>query len=152
MTDDPSGVERFSDPRRMFEDARDEKAERRGDLLRALAGARVPEPELDDAELDALLDAIGERVATRLGREMEHEPVPFFTGAMAAKEARKAALVGALTGRPRLDPSTEPRASAGFDGGAGRTEANIPRRRPPTHDELLAEILLRARAHRSSGF
>jgi hypothetical protein len=28
----------------------------------------------------------------------------------------------------------------------------VPRGKPPTHDELIAEILLRARAHRSSGF
>ena len=64
---------RFSDPRRMFEDARVEKAERRHDLHEALAGPREPKAADADLALDALVDEVVERLAHRLEQRPEAE-------------------------------------------------------------------------------
>jgi hypothetical protein len=82
------------DPRRLFERAAREKVERRAALHEALG--RAEEPESADVP-DELVDAIAERVISRLLQAgVVSEPPDFFGSLAAAQTERRAVFERAL--------------------------------------------------------
>jgi hypothetical protein len=145
---DPEAEERFTDPARLFEDARAEKLDRRRALHEALAGGLQPEPSTD--ALEELADAVAQRLLERMEEEEpepEPEPDP-LTGAALHQQDRKQALRDLLTGRTPAPEAEGAVRSSSFDGGA---RASVPRP-PEGHDELIARLALEARTHRGGGF
>jgi hypothetical protein len=137
-----------AEPSDLFAVGRQEKLERQRRLAEALAGGPPePEPVEVEVELDMLADAVAERLLGRLEQEPEREP-GFFDGAITAKQERQAALVDALMGRTTTSAEAAPQRSGSFDGGARRGEL----RRPETHDETVAKLVLQSRLHRGQTF
>jgi hypothetical protein len=101
-----------------------------------LSGETLAEVEASAAALSKLL---GEQ---REARREQTLPPDFFTGAAAAKAARKQALLEAITGRAP-QPRDERGRYTGFDGGARRQTAPV---RQQTHDEWLVDVLHHGRA------
>jgi hypothetical protein len=121
----------------------DAKRERQRQLAEALSGGPVPDPAVAEVELDLLADAVVERLVGRLGQEPELEP-GFFTGAAAAKQEQRAALIGVLTGRAALPAPGKDVAPSSFDGGARAGEL----RQPESHGELVVRLAAESRVHR----
>jgi hypothetical protein len=120
-----------------FAGGRREKLERQRRLAEALMGGPPePEPAEVEVELDALADAVAERLLGRLEQDPEPEP-GFFDGAVAAKREQQAALVDALTGRAAPSAEAAPQRSGSFDGGA---RAKLPPP-PESHDRWLVRRL-----------
>jgi hypothetical protein len=93
---DPEPADERLDPRDLFDrgKAAELKRRRQAQLAQALAGGE-PEPAAAERDLDALADAVSERLLRRLG-----EPDPgFFATVLRDKRARRSALRGALTRR-----------------------------------------------------
>jgi hypothetical protein len=98
------------------------------------------------AELERSASALAQLLAERREQPESESARDFFAEARRAKDAKKRALVDALTGRAS-QPRDERGRFTGFDGGARQP---IPTRRPPEqeHDELVGKLMSLSRTFR----